>query len=62
MCRAYETLSNESKRKIYDSTGMTSNDQQNTEFNFEGFNSFGQMFSKAWGQASEGSMSNKSYE
>jgi len=61
--RAYETLSNPGKRKIYDSTGMNSNDQQNTDFNFEGFSSFSDLFSTAFRQAEEeNNMAHKSYE
>ena len=42
---------------------MSSNDQQNTDFNFEGFDSFGSMFKQAWGQAHEEEQgSHKSYE
>ena len=29
---AYETLSDESKRKVYDSTGMTGDEQMNSDF------------------------------
>lgn len=51
VCRAYETLGNQEKRSIYDATGMSSNDQQNTDFNFDGFESFGQMFKGAFSKA-----------
>ena len=50
---AYETLSNEQKRKVYDATGMNSNDQQNVDFNFDGFNSFSQMFKSAFTDAQD---------
>ena len=44
---AYETLGNDQKRKIYDATGMSSNEQQNadTEADAYGFNPFGFAFS-----------------
>jgi len=43
---AYETLSNESKRSIYDATGMSSNEQQSHEQTGGGFgfNPFGFAF------------------
>lgn len=44
---AYETLSSEQKRRIYDATGMSSNEQQNAGAEGEsfGFNPFGYAFS-----------------
>jgi len=63
---AYETLGNEQKRSVYDATGMSSNDQQNTDFNFDGFTSFGDMFRQAWGDGAktgaDDSFTNKTYE
>ena len=61
--RAYETLSNPNKRRVYDATGMSANDQQNSEFTYEGFSTFNQFMSK-WMNANddEESMQNKSYE
>lgn len=50
--RAYETLSDDSKRQIYDATGMDSNEQQQTGAGAGGFaggfgfNPFGEAF---WG-------------
>jgi cytochrome c peroxidase len=43
---------------------MSSNEQQNSEFNFDGMTSFSQMFRAAWGQAeaNQEDMSGKSYE
>ena len=41
---AYETLGNEEKRKIYDATGMSSNDQSNHEASGFSFNPFGFAF------------------
>lgn len=61
--RAYETLGNEQKRSIYDATGMSSNEQQNANFNFDGFESFSHMFKNAWKNANaEETMTNKTYE
>lgn len=57
---AYETLGDEQKRRIYDSTGMSSNEQQNAEF-FEGFQSFGQMF-RQWGRSEDDSGHRMTYE
>ena len=61
--RAYETLGNPQKRKVYDSTGMNSNDQQNTDFQFDG-SSFSDLFNAAFRQAEaeQESMANKTYE
>ena len=43
---AYETLGNEQKRRVYDATGMSSNDQQNANQRGDfGFNPFGFAFS-----------------
>ena len=44
---AYETLQNEKKRRIYDATGMSSNEQQNADEQSAGFgfNPFGFAFS-----------------
>mmetsp|Transcript_9626 Transcript_9626/g.13142 ORF Transcript_9626/g.13142 Transcript_9626/m.13142 type:complete len:107 (+) Transcript_9626:372-692(+) len=44
---AYETLSDSQKRRIYDATGMSSNEQQNADQRGEayGFNPFGFAFS-----------------
>lgn len=46
---AYETLSSTTKREIYDSTGMSSNEQQNYEQagGGFGFNPFGYAFGKS---------------
>jgi hypothetical protein len=42
---------------------MSSNEQQNTEINYEGFESFSQMFKHAWGQArTDDGFANKTYE
>ena len=44
---AYETLQDEKKRRIYDATGMSSNEQQNADEQSAGFgfNPFGFAFS-----------------
>lgn len=56
-------MGNEQKRRIYDATGMSSNDQQNADFNFDGFESFSHMFKNAWKSAkSEESYTSKTYE
>ena len=39
--RAYETLSDENKRQIYDATGMDSNEQQSAGAGGPGFGGFG---------------------
>jgi molecular chaperone DnaJ len=47
---AYETLSNDTKREIYDSTGMSANEQSNYQQAggvFGGFNPFGFAFGKS---------------
>ena len=53
-CRAYETLSDENKRRIYDATGMDSNDQQSAGAGAGasggfGFNPFGEAFWSKFG-------------
>ena len=51
---AYETLSNEQKRKVYDATGLNSQDQQNADFNFDGFaGNFSSMFYSAFTDAED---------
>ena len=62
--RAYETLGNASKRQVYDATGLSSNEQQNSDINFDGFSSMGNMFWHAFSSqdAQEEQMGNKSYE
>jgi DnaJ-class molecular chaperone len=58
-CRAYETLSDDRKKQIYDSTGMDSNEQQQAEAGGGnpfgtgfGFNPFGEAF---WSKFTGGS-------
>ena len=46
--RAYQTLSDPKKRKVYDSTGMTANEQQGADINFDGFSSFSDVFRSAF--------------
>lgn len=63
MYRAYETLSDDQKRQIYDATGMDSNEQQSTGAGaggfgaggFGGFNPFGDAF---WSQFKGGAGKN----
>lgn len=45
---AYQTLSDPKKRKVYDSTGMTANEQQGADINFDGFSSFSDVFRSAF--------------
>ena len=58
--RAYQTLSDPKKRKVYDATGMTSNEQQGADINYDGFNSFQDMFRSAFQKEEE--MTHKTYE
>lgn len=63
---AYETLGNDKKRRIFDATGMSSNDQQNAGSqgdNF-GFNPFGFAFSafRKGGAGGSGQENMRSYE
>lgn len=62
---AYETLGNEGKRRIYDSTGMSSNEQQNSDFDFDfkGFSNFTNMFRSATNKYEDvNDMKTKTYE
>ena len=58
--RAYQTLSDPKKRKVYDATGMTSNEQQGADINYDGFNNFSDMFRSAFQKEEE--MNHKTYE
>ena len=61
--RAYQTLSDPQKRAVYDSTGMSANEQQGADINFDGFTSFSQVFRSAFSREDSDATQNvKSYE
>lgn len=45
---AYETLSDPKRREIYDAYGMSANEQDNAEINYEQFGSFANIFRAAF--------------
>ena len=63
--RAYETLSDDNKRKIYEATGMDSNEQRQTGAGPSsgfGFNPFGQDFWSQFGGGAKAEKGSQSYD